>query len=735
MTALGDTSVTAPPAQQPLGLNAPVAVSNDESPLARLLGLAALYLPPQKVSEVERAFHFAAEAHAGQKRKSGEDYIWHPVAVATILAEIQLDHESLIAALLHDVVEDTPVTKDEIVENFGETVAELVDGVTKLGKLKTRSAQETQAENFRKMMLAMSRDIRVILIKLADRLHNMRTLGVMRPDKQRRIARETLEIYAPIAARLGINAFRIELEDLGFRAMHPWRHRVLEAAVKKARGPRKEIVQQITDTLQHRLEQDGIPGSVQGREKHLYSLYKKMRDKRMKFTEILDLFAFRVITDTVDNCYRALGAVHQLYKPLPRRFKDYIAIPKPNGYQSLHTVVFGPGGVHLEVQIRTELMHEVAEHGIAAHWEYKDKGSITPSPVEAKAQEWIKHLLEIQQNAGNSVDFLENVKIDLFPDVIYVFTPKGDIITLPKGATPVDFAYHVHTDLGHACAGARVDKELVPLRTPLESGQTVEIIKGREAHPNPAWLDFVVTPKARTQIRNWLKHQTQVSAVELGRRLLTKALRPFKISCEQLDENTRGCIISALGLDSWETLLEKIGLGERNAALVAKQVHDLLRDDGQTDTPSADTTQPLAISGTEGLVVSFANCCHPIPGDDIIGFISSGKGLVIHRRNCRNVQTYRNQPDKWLDVKWEAHVAGLYHTLIQLEVENRRGALAEIATTIARTGTDIAHVSSEDKDETYSLMRFEVLVRDRKHLASLMRTLKRIPIVQKVSRL
>ena len=734
MSSLAPRSPVPIPAQQTLGLEDTPSSVQAENPLQNLLNQAGTYLPADKVDTIEQAFHFAAQAHAGQKRKSGEAYIWHPVAVATILAEIHLDHESLIAALLHDVVEDTSVTKEDVVERFGQTVAELVDGVTKLGKLKNRSAQETQAENFRKMMLAMSRDIRVILIKLADRLHNMRTLGVMRPDKQRRIAKETLEIYAPIAARLGINAFRIELEDLGFKAMHPWRYRVLEAAVKRARGPRKELVAQITHTLQHRLDQDGIPGRVLGREKHLYSLYKKMRDKRMQFSEIQDLFAFRIITDTVDNCYRALGAVHQLYKPLPRRFKDYIAIPKPNGYQSLHTVVFGPGGVHIEVQIRTELMHEVAEHGIAAHWEYKEKGASQPSAVEAKAQEWIKHLLEIQQSAGNSVDFLENVKIDLFPDVIYVFTPKGDIITLPTGATPVDFAYHVHTNLGHACVGARVDKELVPLRTPLTSGQTVEIIKGKEAHPNPAWLDFVVTPKARTQIRNWLKHQTQISAIDLGRRLLSRALRSFKITFEQLEETTRQCIVQALQLPSWDTLLEKIGLGERNAALVAKQIADLLQDNTRPKT-QADTHQPLAISGTEGLAVSFANCCHPIPGDEIIGFISAGKGLVIHRRHCRNVQSYRNQPDKWLDVKWEAQVQGLYHTLIQLEVENRRGALAEIATAIAKTGTDIAHVKSEDKDETYSLMQFEIRVRDRDHLASLMRTLKRIPIVHRVSRL
>lgn len=701
--------------------------------VAPLLKKASTYLPKQQVAQIKKAFEFARKAHEGQKRKSGEDYIWHPVAVAEILADIRLDHESLIAALLHDVVEDTPVTKEEVTKLFGESVAELVDGVTKLGKLKNHSKQQTQAENFRKMMLAMARDLRVILIKLADRLHNMRTLGAMPPDKQRRIAKETLDIYAPIAARLGINAFRIELEDLGFKAMHPWRYRVLEAAVNKARGPRKEIVQQITDTISHRLEQDGISGSVQGREKHLYSLYKKMCSRRMKFAEILDLFAFRIITDTVDNCYRTLGAVHQLYKPLPGRFKDYIAIPKPNGYQSLHTVLFGPHGVHIEVQIRTEIMHEVAEHGIAAHWEYKDKGSAKPSPVETRAQEWIKHLLEIQQNAGNSVDFLENVKVDLFPDVIYVFTPKGDIISLPKGATPVDFAYHVHTNLGHACVGARVDKELVPLRTPLQSGQTVEIIKGKELTPNPAWLEFVATPKARTQIRNFLKHQTQISAIELGRRLLAKSLRTVGLNPDQLTPDAQQKVLNALQLECWEQLLEKIGLGERNAALVAKQIHDLLHENPLPQP--GDNSAALSISGTEGLAVSFANCCHPIPGDEIIGFISSGKGLVIHRANCPNVKSYRNQPDKWLDVKWEESPEGLFKSIIQLEVQNRRGALAEIATTIAKTGTDIAHVSSEDKDDTYSLTRFEVLVRDRKHLASLMRTLKRIPIVQRIQRL
>lgn len=711
-----------------------------------LIEKASVYLKKKHLKQLRAAFEFGAEAHQGQTRKSGGDYIWHPVAVAEILAEIQLDHESLIAAILHDVIEDTPFTKQDIIDRFGENVAEIVDGVTKLGKLEFDNPQEAQAENFRKMVLAMARDIRVILIKLADRLHNMRTLGVMRPDKQRRIARETLEIYAPIAARLGINAIRIELEDLGFKAMHPFRFAVLENAVRKARGNRAEIVEQINEAITQRLQEDNIPAHVIGREKHLYSLYKKMKYKQLSFDEILDIFAFRVVVNSADECYRVLGSVHSLYKPFPGRFKDYIAIPKANGYQSLHTVLFGPFGAYIEIQIRTNEMHEVSEHGIAAHWVYKQSlddenethGERPLSAVEVRAQEWVKNLLEIQQGAGNSLDFLENVKIDLFPNVIYVFTPKGDIITLPAGATAVDFAYAVHTNIGHATVGCRVDKKLIPLRTHLESGQTVEIIRSKELQPNPSWLHFVTTAKARSQIRAFLKNQQSESAQALGQRLLEKGLRNFNMSYNGLTDAIREGIVIELKLESWDHLLEEIGLGKRLAKLVAKQIHDVVlgKEDSVLRHPEPDQSmQPLVITGTEGMAVNYAGCCHPIPGDEIIGFISAGKGLVIHRRHCRNVQNYRNQPDKWLDVKWEAQVQGLYHTLIQLEVENRRGALAEIATAIAKTGTDIAHVKSEDKDETYSLMQFEIRVRDRDHLASLMRTLKRIPIVHRVSRL
>lgn len=703
-----------------------------------LLEKAHAYLAPDLVAQVAAAFEFGALAHAGQTRKAGGAYIWHPVAVAEILAEIQLDHESLIAAILHDVIEDTPYTKQDIIDRFGESVAEIIDGVTKLGKIAFDTPQEAQAESFRKMMLAMSRDIRVILIKLADRLHNMRTLGVMRPEKQRRIAHETLDIYAPIAARLGINAIRIELEDLGFKALYPKRYATLEFAVKKARGNRKEIIEQISDAIQTRIHQEGFKSQVVGREKHLYSLYKKMKKKKLSFEEVLDIFAFRVIVENADDCYRMLGLVHSLYKPLPGKFKDYIAIPKPNGYQSLHTLLFGPYGVHIEVQIRSEMMHEVSEHGIAAHWQYKQtEGSTQPSAVDVRAQEWVRNLLEIQQSAGNSLDFLENVKIDLFPDVIYIFTPQGEIVTLPKNSTAVDFAYAVHTNLGHACVGCRIDRQLMPLRTLLESGQTVEIIKSKETQPNPTWLNFVTTAKARSQIRHFLKNQHSRSATDLGQRLLTKAMRVHNMAYSGLSEELIARLVNELKLKDWNQLLEEIGLGQRMAGLVAKQIHDALlgKDDHIPNSSDASGQHlPLAISGTEGLVVNYANCCHPIPGDDIIGFISSGKGLVIHRRECKNVKHYQNQPEKWLDVDWDRNSEELFAVEIQIETKNQRGALALIASEIANTKTDIERVRSEDKDETYSLMNFVVSVRNRDHLDELLRHLRRIPIIDKADR-
>ncbi len=711
-----------------------------------LIDKASLYLKKRQVKLIKSAFKFAREAHSGQTRKAGGDYIWHPVAVAEILAEIQLDHESLIAALLHDVVEDTSFTKEDINERFGKNVAEIVDGVTKLGKLEFDNPQEAQAESFRKMILAMSRDIRVILIKLADRLHNMRTLRVMRPEKQRRIARETLEIYAPIAARLGINSFRMELEDLGFKAMHPTRAAVLEKAVSKIRGNRDAIVEQINDAIVKRLSTDKIPANILGREKHLYSLYKKMKYKRLSFNEILDIFAFRIIVNTADECYRALGTVHSLYKPFPKRFKDYIAIPKTNGYQSLHTVVFGPHGAYIEIQIRTQEMHEVSEHGIAAHWVYKDDplnaaGEVaekTLNPVEIRAQEWVKNLLEIQQSAGNSLDFLENVKIDLFPSVIYVFSPMGDIITLPKGATALDFAYAVHSNLGHATLGSRVDKKLVPLRTKLESGQTVDILRSKETQPNPAWLSFVTTAKARSQIRHFLKTQKTESAISLGERLLEKSFRTFKISYAELTEEIQQQLITKLKFSSWDGLLEEIGIGQRLPNLIAKQISDSLLGSQDNTLICQDETSEyctMTIAGTEGIIINYAACCHPIPGDDILGFISAEKGLVIHRQECSNVKNFKNHPEKWLDVNWGDNMTEAFNVELQLEVLNSRGALATIASKIAEMKTDIDRVSSEDKDETYSLMNIVIKVRSRKHLADIIRKLKRIPIVARLHRM
>lgn len=711
-----------------------------------LIQKSSRYLKKKQVKLIKSAFQFGELAHQGQTRKAGGDYIWHPVAVAEILADIQLDHESIIAAILHDVIEDTPYTKEDITERFGKNVAEIVDGVTKLGKLEFDNPQEAQAESFRKMIMAMSRDIRVILIKLADRLHNMRTLGVMRPDKQRRIARETLEIYAPIAARLGINAVRMELEDLGFKAMHPTRYRVLEEAVKKARGNRKELVNQINEAVQTRLVEDNIPANVFGREKHLYSLYKKMKYKHLSFNEILDIFAFRVVVNTADECYRALGSSHSLYKPFPGRFKDYIAIPKSNGYQSLHTVLFGPHGAYIEVQIRTQEMHEVSEHGIAAHWIYKDDQqentdtSNKPlSAVEIRAQEWVKNLLDIQQSAGNSLDFLENVKIDLFPNVIYIFTPKGDIITLAKGATAVDFAYAVHTNVGHTALGCRIDKKLVPLRTTLESGQTVDILRGKEIQPNPAWLNFVTTAKARTQIRHFLKSQKLEAALQLGERLLAKSIKTYNLSYSSLTDEIKANIILALKVTSWDELLEKIGLGERLANLVSKQIHDILLGTNdplvQNQSHEIFHSAPLVISGTEGMVVTYAGCCHPIPGDEIIGFISAEKGLVIHRTTCHNVKNFINQPEKWIDVDWENTISEAFAVELLIEVQNNRGALATIASKISEMKTDIDRVSSEDKDETYSLMNIVIYVKSRKHLADIIRQLKRLPIVEKIQRI
>lgn len=690
----------------------------DPDCLTQLL-VKANYLSAEQQSQLRRAFWFGAKAHEGQTRKSGEPYITHPLAVSGILADIHLDVDTLTAAILHDVVEDTPFSSKDIRASFGEDVAILVEGVTKLGKLEFSNPQEAQAENFRKMIMAMARDLRVILIKLADRLHNMRTLGSMRPDKRRRIARETIDIYAPIAARLGINAWRMELEDLCFVAKYPWRAKTLSEGVKRARGNRKELVEQITNSILHRLEQEGIACKVSGREKHLFSLFKKMRQKHLRFNEVMDIYAFRIVVENVDACYRTLGIVHSLYKPLPGRFKDYIAIPKANGYQSLHTVLFATQGVHIEVQIRSKEMHVVAEHGVAAHWSYKLNGSSKVAAADQRAQEWVKHLLEMQQSAGNSLDFLENVKIDLFPDNIYVFTPEGDIRTLPRGATVIDFAYAVHTSLGHHCIGARVDRVPVPLKTQLHNGQTIEIIRGSAPAPNPNWLDFVTTAKARSQIRHYLKGQHSEHAVALGERLLRKALHVLNITEAPVTPDQQQHILAELKVKDWNELLMAIGLGNRLPALVAKQIAD-----GLTETDATPTQpMPLTISGTEGLAVSYAQCCHPVPGDCIMGFMSSERGLVIHRTNCHNLTNFRKHPEKWIEVQWESELESEFQAAITVETHNRRGVLATIANAIAVEGSNIESVSNADKDNHHSLMHFTISVAN---LEQLDRVLKRL---------
>ena len=690
------------------------------------------YLAPDQIAEVYRAYLFGAEAHEGQHRMSGEPYITHPIAVAKILAELRLDHQSLVAAILHDVIEDTETAKDQITNLFGEEVAELVDGVSKLTHIHFESKEEAQAENFRKMMLAMVRDIRVILIKLADRLHNMRTLGVMRPDKRRRIARETLEIYVPIANRLGMNNMRLELEDLGFKAMYPSRSRILEESLKKARGNRKEIVNKIEETIKTRLEQEGPLGRVIGREKHLYSIYRKMKQKHLPFSEVMDVYAFRIIVESVDACYRVLGVMHNLYKPMPGRFKDYIAIPKSNGYQSLHTVLFSPYGVAIEVQIRTEEMDKVGETGIAAHWLYKSNEKVSNN-AQIRARQWLHDLLEIQQNAGNSQEFLENVKIDLFPHEAYVFTPKGEIMELPHGSTAVDFAYAVHTDVGNQCVAVKIDRRLMPLRTELSSGQTVEIITSKGAQPNPAWLDFVHTAKARSNIHHFLKNLRRNEAVTLGIRLLNKSLAAHNSGLEQLADEQIQRVLDEYNFDSMESMYSQIGLGSHLPMVIARA---LLNAEQEADTNGQDTgkTKPLAIKGTEGAVVTLAKCCRPIPGDPILGFVTSGRGIVIHTEDCKNVAEYRSRPEKWIDVEWEQETTGEFPIDIQMLVESHRGVLAKVAASLADMESNIENVSMEERDGMHSSLSFTVSVVDRKHLARIMRRLRSMEYVKRIAR-
>jgi len=685
------------------------------------------YLPPEDVERVQAAYDFAFQAHEGQRRRSGQPYITHPVAVADLLADLRLDAQTLMAAILHDVMEDTPTVKDEITTRFGSEVAELVDGVSKLDQIQFKSRAEAQAESFRKMLLAMVRDIRVIMVKLADRTHNMRTLGAMPPAKRRAIARETLEIYAPIANRLGMHSIKVELEDLGFRSLYPRRYKVIESAVRKAKGNQKQFVGRIAHALEAALGKAALPARIEGREKDVYSIYQKMRRKKVSLAEIVDVYGFRIIVRDADTCYRTLGVVHAVYKPMPGRFKDYIAIPRANGYQSLHTTLFGPNGMPIEVQIRTEEMHHVAESGIAAHWQYKE-GDDSVRSYSDRAREWLQQLVEIQQG-GNSEEFLESVKVDLFPDKVYVFTPKGDIRRLPRGSTCVDFAYAVHTDVGNRCVAAKVDRRLVPLRTPLRNGQTVEIITAKGATPNPSWVNFVVTAKARAAIRQYLKNLKRSEAVDLGRRLLNQALEEFSLSLRKVPAETIDALVRDLGLRAEDELFEKIGLGERIAPFVARRLLP-----GESDGTVDATAGPLAIAGTEGLVVTYARCCFPIPNDPILANLSSGRGVVIHREACGNLSSFRKQPDKWIPVAWQAAADRSFHVEIKIEVTNRMGVLAQVASAIAGTQTNIDRVSVVERDSDTSTLIFELLVHDRRHLARVIRAIRGMPEVLKVTR-
>ncbi|MCS3903644.1 RelA/SpoT family (p)ppGpp synthetase [Methylohalomonas lacus] len=697
-----------------------------------LSNLISTYLKPEQVEKIQRAYQFGAKAHEGQQRKSGEPYIHHPLAVAHILGEMHMDHQTIVAAILHDVIEDTPTAKDEISRKFGKEIAELVDGVSKLTQIHFDSHAEAQAHNFRKMMMAMTNDIRVILVKLADRLHNMRTLGSLRPDKRRRIARETLEIYAPIAQRLGLNKVRLELEELGFQALYPMRYRVLSEQVRKARGNRKEIVDKIRTALRRRLRQEKIPAQIFGREKHLYGIYQKMRSKHLSFNEVYDVYAFRIIVEAVDTCYRVLGTVHNLYKPVPGKFKDYIAIPKSNGYQSLHTVLFGPYGVHIEVQIRTKDMDDVAEAGIAAHWLYKSGGGRDASNAHKRAREWLRGILEMHRTAGDPEEFLENVKVDLFPDAVYLFTPKGEIMELPKGATAVDMAYNIHTDVGNHCVGVRIDKRLAPLSTQLQTGQTIEIITAPGARPNPAWLNFVVTAKARSNIRHYLKNMQRTEASTLGRRLLNREIESLGKTVDDISPEQFDAVLKQHKLDSETMLLEEIGLGNLMPLLIAREL--VAVEEQESDALNGKHTGPLSIKGTEGMVVSFPRCCYPIPGDPIQGFVSAGRGIVVHNRSCRNIAEYRNQPDKWINVEWEKDIKRDFLASVRLDVTNQRGVLATLASTISDQEANIINVEVADRGDRYTTLKFEIEVKNRQHLAQVMRRLRGIKHVTRISR-
>ncbi len=700
---------------------------------ATLIKECSGYLKPEDVSQLQNAFDFSESAHEGQFRDSGEPYISHPLAVAGILAEWHLDSQALTAALLHDVMEDTSITKNQILETFGKPVAELVDGVSKLDKIEFETHEEAQAENFRKMLLAMARDVRVILIKLADRLHNMRTLDAVPAHKRRRIARETMEIYAPIANRLGLNSIYQELEDLSFKYLYPDRYRVLSKAVSTARGNRREVVSKVLAAIEKRFHDSSIAAQVRGRQKHLYSIYRKMREKHLSFAQVLDVYGFRIVVKDVQACYVALGVLHGLYKPIPGKFKDYIAIPKANGYQSLHTHLFGPFGSPIEMQIRTQEMHKIAEAGVASHWLYKSSDqSITD--LQKKTHQWLQSLLEMQSESGDSVEFLEHLKVDLFPDEVYVFTPKGKIMAMPRGATAVDFAYAVHTDIGNRCVAVKINQELMPLRSELKNGNRVEIITASHAKPNPLWLNFVATAKARSHIRHFLKTMHFEESVQLGERLLNQALSTFKSNLNSVPEVQWTKLLREANAKSRADVLSDIGLGKRHAVVVARQLL-AIRDPAPGEQTNAGSMGTVVIHGSEGMAVQFSKCCHPIPGDRIIGLISKGQGMAIHTHDCPVLAKSHHDPERVLDVEWDNESRKLHDVNIRAVVANERGVLAQVAASIADAESNIQNVAVEPQDGgKYATMQFTLQVINRLHLARIMRELRRIPEVTRITR-
>lgn len=715
-----------------VGIEAPIDYDSlIEAEAQSFFSAAGRYLKPEDVEFLRQAFDVSREAHEGQTRKSGEPYITHPLSVAMMLTDWRLDVQGLAAALLHDVLEDTGVSKPTLAEKFGKVVADLVDGLSKLERLEYQTKETAQAENFRKMVLAMARDIRVIIVKLADRLHNMRTLDSMREDKRKRIALETLEIYAPIANRIGLNKVYRELQDLAFKHLHPHRYSVLSKAVRAARGNRREVVNKILQAVSQKLVQSNIEATIKGREKNLYSIYKKMQDKHLSFSEVLDIYGFRVVVNDISCCYLALGALHSLYKPIPGKFKDYIAIPKGNGYQSLHTTLFGPYGTPVEMQIRTRQMNSVAEAGVASHWMYKS-GDPGMNTAQQRTHQWLQRLLDMQEESEDAVEFLEHIKIDLFPDEVYVFTPKGKIIVLPQGSTPVDFAYVVHTDIGHRCIAARVNHMLVPLRTVLKNGDTVEIITSTQAKPNPSWLTFVQSGRARSGIRNYLKGLQRDEAVALGEKLLRQAMGALTASPIVLADELRAAYIAEYGdkLDSFSAVLSEISSGKLMPIVVARRLLELAGERlGENVRLS-----PVMIRGNEGGAVQLSQCCNPIPGDDILGVITKGQGLVVHRTSCPNVQKVDHE--KLLNVNWEAQRDRMFGVSISVLARSERGALADIATAISQASANIESVDTQNTHvgDGFLHIHFRLQVESVEHLEKVLSGINHVPVVQQAER-